>query len=808
MRTPPIVLAVALALASPTLAQTPISNGIVDLSYAVDPVMGLVLQRLNETAPGTRSVVFNPTELWSIELLDPILNTKATLTPAMAASPPVVYTFPAGTPQGLGAVWNNFPIPGGGTCQVIVTAQAMPGERVAELKIQVDTTGSTRTVYDVEFPRLEVQPIGTEATEERLAVPLIGGYVIHEPRSDPYVAGHTLGTDWVQPGYLSMQWFSYYNEATPQGTNFFFGTRDSSGWRKRYHFDPRATIGATPGSLGTSLKVTPADHRQNQVYVMDFGYVIGVLSGDWFDGARTYKGWAEQQPWAAKGPMLTNADFSPAIRDAEMFGGFEVAHCASAPTPPDGCAKVRDRGNFQYWQRDLAEQKAYFGVTYLPSHVKFWDYNSFDANRGEWFPANPTFLSQGAQLTDAFSPYFISYSYSHDAPNYPTIPAQPPFQASTATLLLEDGHYSRATRTTRDINLPCDFSWTCPVTHVEDNLCQAASQTASYTQEVYRQLGALGGGAYLDLFSHTQPELCYSSQHGHGVADTASYATGMRSLLGNLRQTMKSLAGAKAFLHSESQQEFFLGELDVVYENIGLANSAAGNFAGAQIYHAPLFETVYHEYQRCATHLNVHEPAGGKTVTNPAALEGARQYFALRTAFGALPFAGSTLSPTTMAQNIHAYGDYGLFTEFMQRTMNLLTRNDVKPFTVHGERMRDPVLVGVQTRVAPLGALGYNLLDLPQPYVYSAAFTRPDLNEAAVLLLNWTDASDVAGGGSQNVGVVLDANALGLTPGTYTVTRTDPQGIASVLGTFSLTPTATLPGVIVGGRTAAVLQIF
>src|SRR5436190_3708400 len=75
-----------------------------------------------------------------------------------------------------------------------------------------------------------------------------------------------------------------------------------------------------------------------------------------------------------------------------MFASVASDKCAVTP-PGSQCGPPFDEGTFQYWDDDLSEKKAYFGVDSIPTHIYFWDHGAIDTLWGHWFPAQTSFLN-------------------------------------------------------------------------------------------------------------------------------------------------------------------------------------------------------------------------------------------------------------------------------------------------------------------------------------------------------------------------------------------------------------------------------
>ena len=95
---------------------------------------------------------------------------------------------------------------------------------------------------------------------------------------------------------------------------------------------------------------------------------IAAISGDWWATARRYRSWAQQQTWAAKGPILKRADYPKTLADTDLLFRFNESN-------PAGMSNTVER---------LAKQ---FKGLNLIVHWYCWSQQPYCVNFPEFFPA-------------------------------------------------------------------------------------------------------------------------------------------------------------------------------------------------------------------------------------------------------------------------------------------------------------------------------------------------------------------------------------------------------------------------------------
>ncbi len=713
------------------------------LEFHTDPAAGVVLDYLGDIHQ-LHAYRLGGIDLWSLDLRDSSGNIT-TIEPSQATFDFNIAT----TTTGFVATWFNVTSPAipGESFDVQVDAGVQPGDRVVEFSIHVQPALPTHSLYALRFPRLEV--FAPQTGSDVLAYPYVGGWLFPDPTNNLLVQAAD-NYPMPQPGPMSMQWLAYYDSAATGGLALFTGTRDATGHRKDY------AIGqGQPGAswLFAVRHIPEANLTPNNQYTSPYACVLGVVPGDWYDAARFYRQWALTQPWTVDGPIYTNAGFSRYIRNAKMF----AVNNLSDPNHPE---------YFQFWARDMADQHDLFGVDAIATHIYGWHHNPFDVNWGDWWPIKPEFLAAAPEVLnagDVFAPYFLNMSYCRSIPSYqhPYVPGYEDHCVCEYALIDENGN---------------------PVTdtdhqgHTCDYLCQATDFVSDYTtyvaQQLYEQAGA--PGIYLDVFPFDEARLCYDPGHGHPVGGGDYYTQAKVHLVQHLRDFMRTHYDPEYYVYGEAQAESFIGLLELVYRH-NTGDTVIGDDGSVLVGIAPLYETVYHDYQFTGTVAPLHS----QVIYDDYSYQLVRRIYAAHLFFGNVPWAGTSMGPLSIYDVMAVSAGYQRLVEMVQNFMAVLKLDAVRAFAYFGERLRDPTTdAPIISKLAEDNFLPYTG---DQPLVYAAAFGRPDYHGLGVLLLNWTDETDQYNedipGGDQIVSWSVRPEDFYLTNGLYVYTEFRTDGV-------------------------------
>jgi len=641
-------------------------------------------------------------DIWALHFVDASGTSVAVATPSNGVfpRPPSLVRDPS-TGVAVAAWFGTAPgIPNRSAFGVVVRIAEVPGDRVVELDISVTTNTPSLALDWVEFPRVQVASRGATASQ-RLSVPHFGGVLVSSPIVNPLLSQgpSSMPTN----SSVSMQWFSYYDSAVQDGPVLFLGTRDGKGFRKEFHFDN------TRGTLGWVIRCQPPNHtKRNGDYLSPFKAVIGVVRGDWYDAARYYRSWARGQEWMANGPMHRSPQYSGLIRDADSHGVI-------AATDSD----------FQFWSREERDFGALFGVGSVVGHVYGWHNNEFDVNWGNWFPVRPGYATHApliAQAGVAFAPYAHVgvYGAHSGVPSY-TNSYVPGFVGESVV------NYAEKNRDGSPNTLQ-DAKGNPAV-----RLCYAANRgalnfTGEYAKYLAQRLASETGarGIYLDVFSLEEPYLCYDPNHQHPLGGGDYQVQAKRALLEDLRATMRAI-DPDYFVYSEAQNEMYVDKVELVYPH------STGEHSTPGLDLAPLYQTVYHDYQTVGRVAGVNGPPTRVPTSTVARVF--RRIYAADIFMGYSPWLGSELSPTSIFVNMINLPEFAQFVITVKNFIAVLNQPETRRFVRFGPRLREP-----QTDAPLIPMQPGDTLNLPyrpeQPLVYASTWADSPNNPGNMSVSN------------------------------------------------------------------------
>jgi len=781
-----LLASVALPCAS-LMAQYSVTNGLTTLNLVDTPGVGI---QMASSANGTNTPFTFRTgaaaggalDIWKIELYDTVSKQKLEVCPSNSTW--TGYAIPASASVFL-YLWAGVHHPlqaGNETFDVTAVFTVQPGDKVAEMTIVVDgsTNLPTYSVFSVDYPRFEVQQRSQDAM---LSMPVVGGWLVPNPSTNPDFAAATqpslVDIAATHPGALSMQWFSYYSIGAAPAGSLFFGTRDPDGHLKQLIVRPAPQ--ANPGVSVAHRKVL-AGSTTVKSFVSKYPYVVGIVGDDWYDCAKFYRSWALGQSFVPP-PMNVNPNFSTIIRDASVFATYSVPVCPLNEN-------LFEHSKYTYWRQDLQEQITYFGAGDIPSFNYNWDESAFDSVWGRWLPVRPEFATAAANTAAGnhpFAPYFLCNLYSDQDQFY--------WMVQPAAVQMLDGSILGNHNSVPDRHGSCTAIPVPVVDQFVVELCPYPPNQKEYAKYYAALLAYNHGikGMYLDTFSWARAVECYDASHGHPLGGGSWHTQAKRALVKDLRTTQRDTT-PQFYTYSESQNEMYLDCFELVFEHV----TGDLKLALPSIIRAPIFETVYHEFQLTSNVLGIHLPPNSP-LNNATTHFIGRHFYAARLYFGGTPFAGAQLDQQTLQTSL-GVPSYAAFMTAAKNAISVLKLPHVRAMTTFGERVRDPITTSPVTTVT-LGNLRPN--GGAQPLVFASAWARKDLAHAGVFLQNWTQSGDSLGtgiaGGTQTIQITANTVDLGLTPNQqYTMFEQDPTASTPiVLGSYvpgtTVTFTTTVP---------------
>ena len=163
-------------------------------------------------------------------------------------------------------------------------------------RISMENRSRTWGLWQVNFPVLELRPIGNKPMENRFIVPVGRGIVSRDPFDTPFYSPAKY------PGSMKMQFNALYHTS---GVGLYLATHDGNGYKKTFHF--------TPFANANTLEYKAVHYPRNMGYPLEnydttYDVCVGPFAGDWFDACQIYRKWALKQRWCAKGALGCRED--------------------------------------------------------------------------------------------------------------------------------------------------------------------------------------------------------------------------------------------------------------------------------------------------------------------------------------------------------------------------------------------------------------------------------------------------------------------------------------------------------------------
>ncbi|MEM7308104.1 MAG: FG-GAP-like repeat-containing protein [Planctomycetota bacterium] len=857
LMTDPVTISPADFLEEP--CEVVISNGTIDLSVSPNPDFGLVTEHLvnlsvsGPAGPG-EGVFFAPTDLWKVTfrnkdlagyvapLTDPcdsLVGTDPCDPPAdglihvRASDVTAMPTLSVGpdplAPTELRARWQIH----AGAIEAIDDADAgtfdmepFEVEVIYETKGDDDfvtirmnarlTSSDPRlSIYRLEL-RTAAQLEGTPQNQV-LSMPWYFGVLVPDPLNAPELDlancyadvrlsdpehGKSVPT---HPGVYSMQWMSYYQTEDAEKDLLYWGTRDTGN-----HIKPYALYRETE-AIGFGVQYQPVDNLsvtgqedldgdgESDGVGMPFEVVMTALKGDWYDAAQYYREWAIDPSWTwipDHAPGDPSSSYSEAMFRAQTLGTISLASCVGGTT--------KNYSYFEHWSDEWAGYQSFFGLDPVDGMIGrpwFWDYNSFDASFGDWFPTRTEFLDEVSEVGYPWAPYFHPLVLHPDSSGLDSasIPGEiADYVVRDEYELAHEACIKAVPKTVGCSSEQDDF--------LQQILCSAAVPDGFSPQDTVALLYSkhvLGGldadvkawlgaisGAYLDEYHHIE-RVCYAD-HGHPIGGDGSYfIDGKQALAVFLKQWMTSELGiAEPFLWTESASEPYVGVVEAC--NLSYGGIFGVALEAGSVRRAPMFQTVYNEYQRFASVLPVNLPLVFQLPGYAKDMAISRHHLA-RFSYESGEFAlGTVLSPSLLADKL-ADEPYSMAVGMVREIAEVLKTDEARDLMRFGQRFRDPGVASVFVPSKSSGSLNVALQeedeDLTFPPVYASACGQSG-ERVGVLLVNWTAVSDllVAPGlvkatlpGDQLVTLTLDPESYGFAPAATLTLRDVETGVATTV---------------------------
>ena len=427
--------------------------------------------------------------------------------------------------------------------------------RHIEWKIDVDCKSKTHAIWQIEFPRLEILPIGSTQTTS-LLIPGRCHRVLN-----PFLkteAGKFLRP---YPGlYCPMQFSAVYGEES----GLYLGTQDPGMNEKDFVFDLRNN----QNRFSYSLVNLPKDRGDIGIdYHMPYAFVMTSFKGNWFDACRIYREWAIQQQWCSKGPIRDHKDrarswyreigpWMIAWEQKAIGHGEEYETKIKPVIGPDRDQSVEDIAN-------ITKQFQ------IPTAVQFLGWQKGGGhgyNVPDLFPpllGKAGFSKQIKGIHDAGCK-MITYVWGDCWQT--ALPSYKELDIEKYTVKNPDGK-------TRMYGLGAAYM--CPSQKMwKDTWKGIAEKLAAYDVD----------GIYWDVLAGAVCE-CFDDTHGHSKGGGNYYAVGTRQMLADCREAMDKI-NPGMIMASEFFDEIYIDSLD------GMLLSIQNYMLGT----VPAIQAVYHDY--------------------------------------------------------------------------------------------------------------------------------------------------------------------------------------------------------------------
>ncbi|MBI4027938.1 MAG: hypothetical protein HY360_23340 [Verrucomicrobia bacterium] len=441
--------------------------------------------------------------------------------------------------------------PEGDPAEVRVNVTLQKGDPLSRWKIHVKPANPKLGLWHVNFP--VISGISREPAEgnDFMVLPSKSGLLIRNP---------SQGAEYnnLFPGEVSMQFLPYWQEGAPGGarpsSGLFLGAYDGEANVKRF----------IVGNAGGGAEIIAQHPVPNMgvagaAFDLTFPFVAGAFDGDWFDAAKMYRHWAQQQKWMPKQSLLTNPDIPKWFKESSLtFRCSAIVHT------------------------NLAEHAAAWARAFgAPAMFNLYDWttNHHDIVNAPEIHPRPVYREAARQMRAANLypvPYVLFTSWHTNSVSW-----------------VRDRAAQAATRNA-DQSFQLGMWYDIPVAH----MCPVASTWQNRLKTTFTQVIEAGDvyGVYMDLAGTSCGLLCMSAEHGHPVGGGHHYIDGTRTIMKNMRELARKKHPEFVTL-MEGNSECYLDVVDayVLFNGVSPANLQPEN--------VPMFQAVYADYLR---------PYGGK----------------------------------------------------------------------------------------------------------------------------------------------------------------------------------------------------
>ena len=376
--------------------------------------------------------------------------------------------------------------------QVTVTLD-VSGVR-SQWNLSVAGVGTAHSLLDVIFPEINIRAPGNDY----FLVPKYSGVLI----PDPVAGGIDRELLYPRGWSATMQFLAYYNA----NYGIYLGFHDPGASIKYF------SLKATNGYLNFRGKIPAADKSiAGNDFHMDGPFELDLFTGDWFDAARIYQGWAARQ--ADYWPVMT-----PERKTRQQALGRIVAWGTYMEDTSVSMQTMHEEMS-TFIQLFQAEDALPVGI-----HWYRWNSKEFDDDYPEYFPERDGMYDLVSDIQQsgnaAIMPYINGRLYDTDLTgvwDYAT--RGRPSATKNADGDVYTQHFNGNT-----------FAVMCPTrADWQDMLVDAAFQLTG-------RIGA--GGIYLDQVAAAAPVQCMDAGHNHPAGGGHWWRDGYRDMFAKIRSTI------------------------------------------------------------------------------------------------------------------------------------------------------------------------------------------------------------------------------------------------------------------------------
>lgn len=406
-----------------------------------------------------------------------------------------------------------------GTVDVVATITLGDEDGMAEWRLSIENrTG--KDILDVQFPR--ITGIASSAPGSKVTDSLIGpadsSHTVQYPRVN-------VSWKYFYPNCMSTQLVMYCDG---KGGTLYYAAHDQNAYRKEYvarHADDKKSF---------MLCINAAGGEKNTVkWQSPYPTVIGVLSGDWYDGAKYYRRNFADRVWKK---FSERNDVAPWFSNNSIWLMGGAVHQNPNEPMRSSTSEMDQFVDRMLRLRNILGEE--FGLHWYVWHKHI----TFDQFYPDYLPARPDFSDAVTKLEAAgihCMPYVNSHYFDRNLPEWHD------------GLLVQESIIKDIVPGRFDLKI-----------YNMATMCHGTKFWRNRLVEIER--GILGlypvSALYLDEISSV-PELCYADNHDHPAHGGNFYAKGQQEILRRIREA-REWGKRKPVITGEGMSETHINLLD------------------------------------------------------------------------------------------------------------------------------------------------------------------------------------------------------------------------------------------------------